>query len=410
MKWKYSTFFLLFSAFFLQGQINLVKNPSFEQYSTCPRTINQIFYANFWNGIDNNVNDTDQCNGEYYNVCADTITGDYEGVPGFGSYLNYQYPHSGNSYIGIDLYSNLSAIPWVQRTYAKGNLSQTLISGKTYCFKMWVNLSNLSKYAADNMQVYIDNGSIDTARCGMPIAINPQIKNASGNILTDTLNWVSIKGSFVATGNENSVTIGNFSTNAQTQFSTFNPNGFWSHESYYLVDDVSLIATDLPAWAGKDTSTCVGDSIYIGRSPEIGLDNVWTEIHTGNVAGHGAGVWVKPDTSTTYVVTQDLCGAVTHDTIRVTVNCIGVREYSKNALINIYPNPASTVLNIKMGIQNETAEIKIVDLLGNEVLNQKLEVKSNITQIDINCLKEGIYFTNIITLQGITAKKIIVQR
>src|ERR1700752_1412031 len=94
-------FCILFIAFSSYAQINLIKNPSFEQYNTCPNGDLNIYNANMWYAIDNNISDTDECNGIYFNVCANSIMGDYDGVPGPGAYLNYQYPKSGDAYIGI---------------------------------------------------------------------------------------------------------------------------------------------------------------------------------------------------------------------------------------------------------------------------------------------------------------------
>jgi len=81
-----------------------------------------------------------------------------------------------------------------------------------------------------------------------------------------------------------------------------------------------------------------------------------------------------------------------------------VDQYKKDVRVHIYPNPANEVLNIEVDLQN--AELKIIDVLGNEVKNGKFNGKA---QIDISDLKEGIYFANIITSEGIIIKKIIVQ-
>ena len=56
--------------------------------------------------------------------------------------------------------------------------------------------------------------------------------------------------------------------------------------------------------------------------------------------------------------------------------------------ITVYPNPASTFINIEVGIENE--EVKIVDVLGNEVTNEKLKDVNNL-QIDVSNLPSGVY-------------------
>jgi hypothetical protein len=393
--------FSLLGSFFSFSQCNLIKNPSFEQKSACPTSYNQIYLANNWASIDSLANAGNDCNGEYFHTCGNWMTG----IP-YSTNGMYQYPKTGNALIGLILYVDLpngQQGMYVYRNYAQGRLNQALTSGKNYCFKMWVNLYNISGYALDNIQAYFDNGSIDTARCGYPKAIVPQVANATGNIIKDTLNWILIKGSFVASGTERYVTIGNFFTDAQAQIQVFNASSGSHNIAYYLIDDVSLFPADLSAEAGRDTSMCKGDSLYIGRPPEIGLDNIWKEMHSGTQIGVGAGIWIKPDTSATYIVTQDLCGTITIDSIRVVVNCLGVAQYNMNNIVNIYPNPANEILNIESKTQN--GELRIVDVLGKEIFKEIFFGKK---QIQISNLNEGIYFINIKTTEGTIAKKIII--
>ena len=404
-KHLYTIFSFLLLVYASYAQNNLIKNPSFEQYSSCPTSGNQIFLANFWNALDNNISDTSECNGIYYNKCANIISGDYDGVPGAGVYLNYQFPKSGNGYIGIDLYCNPTGSIWVKRQYAKGGLIQTLVSGKTYCFKMWVNLSNESKYQCNNMMAYFDNGSIDTARCGLPVAITPQIINTPNVAITDTLSWVLVKGSFVANGTENTVTIGNFYTNANSQISVFNINGFFNPDAFYLIDDVSLIPTDLAPYAGRDTIIAIGDSVYIGRPSEIGLDDdcSWYVQGSSTVLNSVAGMWVKPSISTNYVVEQNICGTITYDTVKVTVSPLGMKQFSSINQLNVYPNPTGN--HITLVCQAENSEIYISDVLGNILMNQKSISKSS--ELDISSLPKGVFFIQVLSENKVYAGKFV---
>jgi hypothetical protein len=72
----------------------------------------------------------------------------------------------------------------------------------------------------------------------------------------------------------------------------------------------------------------------------------------------------------------------------------GIKNYNKENKISVYPNPASSVINIKKaesasGI--EVCRIKITDVLGREVL--VIEYKE---QLNIAHLERGIYFLSII--------------
>jgi hypothetical protein len=66
----------------------------------------------------------------------------------------------------------------------------------------------------------------------------------STSIITDTINWTTISGSFVADSAYNYIVIGNFFTDSLTDTLTIIPtgsNGFYG--SYYFVDDI-CVSTD----------------------------------------------------------------------------------------------------------------------------------------------------------------------
>ena len=78
--------------------------------------------------------------------------------------------------------------------------------------------------------------------------------------------------------------------------------------------------------------------------------------------------------------------------------------------VKIYPNPASSVLNIEfLAFNNEPATIQIIDAFGKNVLFEKLN--SQVSVFNINNLSSGIYFYKIImgnTL--IKSNKLIIQK
>ncbi|HXB41434.1 MAG TPA: T9SS type A sorting domain-containing protein, partial [Bacteroidia bacterium] len=284
-------------------------------------------------------------------------------------------------------------------------LMNTLTSGKTYCVSFWYNEGNSTRYAIDKLGIYFSLNGINLTTTSTFTQYNPQITTPPGQFLNDTLNWHQYRTTYTATGNEVYLTLGNFNDSVQTNTQLYpNSSGPYA-DSYYLFDDISIIPTDLPAVAGKDTSVCKYDSVYIGRPKEIGLDNIWTEITTHTQVGVGAGIWLKSDTSATYVVTQNLCGTITTDTIRVVVNCeVGIGNFINEYGIKIYPNPVNDFITIES--RQLKAEITLCDIIGNEILKVK-SVKE--TKIDVSNLSEGIYFVGIRTRDGFISKKIIIQ-
>ena len=83
---------------------------------------------------------------------------------------------------------------------------------------------------------------------------------------------------------------------------------------------------------------------------------------------------------------------------RFFTNSLDVTDVNENVCntMNVYPNPANDFIFINL---NESSEISIFDLLGNEVLHTNTNGK-----IDVSSLTNGIYFLNI---NGKTAKLMI---
>ncbi len=403
----------LLTAYCIKAQVNLVKNPSFEQLINCPNNFYEADSAKYWNWI-NPLCSAISCKGSLLTTCCTN-------PPACGTPYNwfgYQKPRTGNSYICIvSLDAAPPSINNNMRQYLKGQFSSTLQTGKNYCLTFYYNASNTIQYVTNRFGAYIDNGTVASYNCCKNMPVTPQAQNNPAVFMTDTMNWVKIQGSFTAIGNENTITLGNFVDSATIQFQLFNSAGI--HAPYYLIDDVSLLPIDLIANAGKDTSITLGDSAYIGRPREVGLDDdcIWYVLGNATPFDTVAGLWVKPNTLGThsYVVEQNICGTVTYDTVVVTVNPVGVNELGiRNEGLRIWPNPGNGIMNlelgIKNGIQNTEYDLQITNVLGEEIKRLKLKVVSKITEINVSDLNEGIYFISIKTKENVYTQKIIVQR
>ena len=378
----WSALVFLFLGFKLIAQVNLVPNPSFESYTTCPTNVLGNNFTLNWKSLDS-INSTD-CSFEYYNVCAGNIP--------HNPSRYYQNPRTGKGMVLLLMYLNGSFTNY--RTPMRVKLKQTLTACSVYCAKMHVNLAEQCRFAIDGFGMYFDNGVLDTVQdCGRVVNfVTPQVSNPLTNIINDTLNWIPISGTFTANGSEIYLTISNFLSETQTSTVITNPS-FPIDLSEYLIDDVSVIDFNISAYAGPDKNIFLGDSVFIGRPPEIGLDCTWT---TGTVTvGDSAGIWVKPTTPGTYsyVVTQNICGNIKTDTVIVNVSPSSINENTFFAnSISLYPQPAKDVLNISLSNYYEpTIQVKIVDVNGRIVKSEDLSVKQGKAQLNTYELNNGVY-------------------
>jgi|GEM_PF-3964090 len=88
---------------------------------------------------------------------------------------------------------------------------------------------------------------------------------------------------------------------------------------------------------------------------------------------------------------------------------LGINEYlDNNKLVTVYPNPAQSSLQI-IADDGPITEVKIYDLLGNQIKSEELKTQNSITQMDVNSLTNGVYFIQVKTSTNIYTQKIIVQ-
>jgi gliding motility-associated-like protein len=296
---------------------NFVPNSKFEDYDQCTSLYSYPFTGAYYYGVDSWFSPS-AGSPDYYNICAPST------FPSFSVPFNiagYQFPKSGNAYSGFCIYNKDSlALPnW---EYCAIKLKNQLSTGKEYCAKFFVSLSDSVRYASSNIGMYFSDTSIYQFS-GSNFSYTPQIENPLGNIIADKVNWVEINGSFIASGGEQYINIGNFYPRNLTNV-LIQPNGIY-YLSYYYLDDVYVYDCDsiVSAEAGNNLQICLKDSVIIGNnshfseysyswSPAIGLNN--PSIYNPKAS---------PPITTTYYLTQtDFLGTITTDSVIVTViNC-----------------------------------------------------------------------------------------
>ncbi len=205
---------LLFN--YTYSQVNLVPNSSFESYSMCPSSSGEIYKAIGWDSYNGSV--------DYYNACA---TNSFLLVP--KNTYGYQSAYDGNAYAGLI-------------TYWDGGLAREIlgcqllmpltISQKYYMsFKISrADTSYLAGYSSNKIGVKFSSLALTT------VSINNIAHFYSNVVITDTINWTKIFGSFVPDSAYQNIMIGNFFDDANTTI-TNQASGIYA---YYFIDDMCL--------------------------------------------------------------------------------------------------------------------------------------------------------------------------
>lgn len=102
--------------------------------------------------------------------------------------------------------------------------------------------------------------------------------------------------------------------------------------------------------------------------------------------------------------------------IDIQVTTLVALQEAEGAIIQTlaYPNPANNKLNLEISMaQSSTANISVVDMLGREVIrlgDVNLSTGNNLIEINTSSLNSGAYFVKIMSNEGITSKKIAINR
>src|SRR5436190_712371 len=205
---------------------NLVPNPGFESFSTCPVGFSQF------NGFVNTWTDLSAASPDYMNSCANPFPA---GVPHNGT--GWQQAHGGNAYAGC--YTTAGTY----REFIQVQLTSPLVAGTSYLLSMYVVLHNKSKFATDDLGAYFSVTAPSTTGTGFfPGNPQPQVSNPAGNVITDSLNWTLVSGTYSATGGERYLTLGHFRDDASTTYLQVDYGG---QGAYYYFDDVSVTAINV---------------------------------------------------------------------------------------------------------------------------------------------------------------------
>jgi gliding motility-associated-like protein len=289
--------FVYFSTQNSHGQVNLVPNPAFEEYTDCPNSLNQFENCLNWYNLF-------QESPEYYNAC-NSNPASAASVP-IHSNVFYKQPRSGNAYAGIIstfLNSNVNI-----REYIGVKLNAKLKKGVLYYSEFYVSPRN--NIMEDNNFCVIDRFGCSFSRDTIFDVLLPSkpMKKQNyfghqGGLIEELDTWTKISGCVLG-DNEEYVTIGNFDENEDVSTKTECFDIFPS-AAYYYIDDVGVYEFDpLP-----DTLLlCEGESREIGQKFLDGMYH-W------NTGSQDSTIVVSQ--SGTYIVDVDMGSCILSDTVVV---------------------------------------------------------------------------------------------
>lgn len=388
------------------AQNNLVSNASFENMAQpCFFAMGITVSGTYVQDWQTNHNASSP---DYYNICStNPFTSVTEAsVP--HSCKGFQYPRTGNGYMGLGLYSDeYNPIDTVNvlAEYMSTQLTTTLKANTCYYGEMYVNLANSSLQTVNQISMLFSNPNFTTTAFSFTNTIQPQIQYDTTLFLTDTLNWVKVSGKFMAQGGEQFLTIGNFRDGAHLAKQTVSSNftspicTVFLRYAYIHIDDVTVYEIPKPQ-LGTNVEYCQeADSMLIGDNTLFGNEFKWYANGQLIDTLHKQ-IKIKPTVNTTYILQNGGCAA---DTLIVTFKSCPLTELPIEVVEPIIPNvitPNNDGINdvwrFNLGKGNLLKSLNIYNRWGNEIV---INSRTTVNQINWDSrttsgeeTSSGVYF------------------
>ena len=218
--------FFILMGFGLNAQ-NLVSNPSFEINSMCPANAADLSSLASWYPMIGHLGTPD-----YFNSCGSS----YVGVPS-NSFGN-QVAFDGNAYVGLSTYTYGATNYEYIQTY----LTSPMIAGQSYNISFYVSCADNGRYSSNNIGAIFTQDFLYGNWSYDSLNITPNINYSTP--ITNITGWTLISGTYLASGNEQFLTIGNFYSENLSQIVNINPIGSLG-AAYYYIDQVSVTQSPL---------------------------------------------------------------------------------------------------------------------------------------------------------------------
>ncbi|MCW5908289.1 MAG: T9SS type A sorting domain-containing protein [Chitinophagales bacterium] len=246
------------AAFTMLAQINLVPNPSFEEYNQCPAEVGEFEKVDKWINM--------RATPDYFNRCAT----DFVSIP--CNICGCQVAATGNAYIGLCGYNKIDSY----REIVGVELITSLSIGQIYyvSFKASPGFGGQAYLNMFNNKLGIKFTS-QQYNVNHPAPINNHAHVYTNAIISDTLLWTTVQGTFVADSAYTHIMIGNFFDNMNTD--TIGDDVL-TLGSYYYIDDVCVTTNPQGCTFPNYTASLSNDFLKVFPNP---VDDVLYIEHPG---------------------------------------------------------------------------------------------------------------------------------
>ncbi|KAA9345966.1 Ig-like domain-containing protein [Adhaeribacter soli] len=127
------------------------------------------------------------------------------------------------------------------------------------------------------------------------------------------------------------------------------------------------------------------------------------------IAGATGQTYVATANGAYTVVTTSTNGCPSAPSVAVNIINTGIAGDLSDLNVQVYPNPASELVFVKLGGPEQKASITLYNLTGQQLLSETIYGKESLRTIDVKTYSKGTYLLKITTEKGSRISKVLIQ-
>ena len=298
---------LLGAVLSLQGQQNIVPNPSFEVLNAAPSCYGVLQFRNIVSDWTNptpatpdlySIHLPDSCPLSQPNSILNSSEINFP--------IGHQWPRSGDNFAGLGGFSQ-----WY-REYLEVELTEPMQVNQKYCCEMYVSFAEGSAFAHNNLGMYLSEDYVYQNAQGI---MNRTAQIISEEVIKDTVKWVRIGRTYTPNKPFKYLLLGHFSPPNYSDVTSVNPNR--NRLRYYYIDDVR-ISKFIPPLLTIDGNhlICPGDTLNLKANGWEYME--WFDMKNRKLSDTNV-LSVKPSQTTTYKLKGTFCHEIIERKVTVEV-------------------------------------------------------------------------------------------
>jgi hypothetical protein len=275
------------------------------------------------------------------------------------------------------------------------NYSSTTTANQQYNFTGSISTFSDTTFALPDLAVTIGNAETITAT----------IANVNGTDMTGLTGTATVTKPALVEGHGTPILL-------------LKRDKYGSETSWKLYDANGTVINQGGPYTDVNAAPTKPDTIALSGITAAGCYTfeIFDKYGDGINSGYGSGYYKIYDAGLAHLMVNSngKYGAGEKKDLKV-VDMVGLEDANENIYQTlVYPNPATDNVTLAVSVNNSSAAtINVVDMLGREVINLgSCNLRSGDNNFNINTtnLSNGVYYVRVITNNGITAKKLTINK